>query len=112
MTTKISDDAPALFREEQRFRQLWIWLLIGLVAGLQWWGFIQQIILGEPWGDNPAPDWMMVTFWLLFGIGLPIFFAYLRLIVTITGEKVEIYFRPLTRRAILISDIQQVEAGN
>lgn len=112
MSTNITDDPPPLFREEQRFRQLWIWLLIGLVAGLQWWGFLQQIILGQPWGDNPAPDWMMVSFWLLFGIGLPIFFAYLRLIVTVTGETVEIYFRPLTRRAILVAEIQQVEAGD
>jgi hypothetical protein len=48
------------FREERRFRQWWLWLLVGLVAALQWWGFLQQIILGQPWGDRPAPDWMMV----------------------------------------------------
>ncbi|MCA9870553.1 MAG: hypothetical protein KC487_09290, partial [Anaerolineae bacterium] len=71
MLPKQNGNQPVLFREEQRFRQSWIWLLILFVAGLQWWGFIQQIIFGQPWGDNPAPDWMMILFWLLFGIGMP-----------------------------------------
>ena len=99
-----------LFREEQRFRQLWIWLLILFVAAIQWWGFIQQIILGQPWGDNPAPDWMMVAFWLLFGIGMPLFFVYLRLIVIVTNETVDVHFRPLMRRTISIADIATVQA--
>lgn len=111
MSATASQHTEPLFREEQRFRQLWIWLLIGLVAGLQWWGFIQQIILGQPWGDNPGPDWMMVTFWLLFGIGLPLFFLYLRLIVTVSDAAVEIHFRPLARRTIAIADIRHVKPG-
>jgi hypothetical protein len=98
------------FREEQAFRKLWIWLLIGGIAALQWWGFIQQILLGQPWGDNPSPDWMMVLFWLVFGIGFPIFFLYLRLIVTVTDQAIEIYFRPLTRRTIPFAEIAKVEA--
>lgn len=100
-----------LFREEQRFRQLWIWLLIGGIATLQWWGFIQQIIFGQPWGDNPAPDWMMWLLWLAIGIGMPAFFAYLRLIVTVTPQAVEIHFRPLSRRSIAITEIAAAEAG-
>lgn len=98
------------FREEQRFRQLWTWLVIGFVATLQWWGFIQQILLGQPWGDNPGPDWMMVLFWLVFGIGFPLFFLYLRLVVTVTDEVIDIRFYPLTRRTIPIADVQHVEA--
>jgi hypothetical protein len=30
--------------------------------------------LGQPWGSNPAPDWLMVLFWLMFGAGKPLFF--------------------------------------
>ena len=110
MLPKQNGNQPVLFREEQRFRQSWIWLLILFVAGLQWWGFIQQIIFGQPWGDNPAPDWMMILFWLLFGIGMPAFFVYLRLIVTVTDAAVIIHFRPLTRRSIPLTDIASVEA--
>jgi len=98
------------FREEQAFRQWWIWLLIGFVAALQWWGFVQQIVLGRPWGSNPAPDWMMVPLWLLIGIGLPVFFVYLRLIVTVTDEAIVVHYRPLTRRTIQVADVAHVEA--
>ncbi len=52
--------ASSKFREEQGFRQWWIWLILGLVVAVQWWGFIQQIVLGQPWGNKPAPDWLMV----------------------------------------------------
>lgn len=37
-----------LFHEEQRFRQWWIWLLVLGVAALQWWGYVQQIVLDRP----------------------------------------------------------------
>jgi hypothetical protein len=98
------------FREEQAFRQWWIWLLIGLVAALQWWGFIQQIMLGQPWGNSPAPDWMMALLWLLIGIGLPLFFVYLRLIVTVADEVIDIHYRPLTRRTIPMTEVTHSEA--
>jgi hypothetical protein len=98
------------FREEQRFHQPWLWLLILGLAALQWWGFIQQIVLGQPWGTNPAPDWMMVLLWLLIGIGMPLFFLYLRLIVVVTDEAIDIQFRPLTRRSIPVTDVTHVEA--
>ena len=98
------------FREEQAFRQWWVMLLIGFVAALQWWGFIQQIVLGKPWGSNPAPDWMMVLLWLLIGIGLPVFFVCLKLIVTVTDEAIDVHYRPLTRRTIQIADVALVRA--
>jgi hypothetical protein len=101
---------PDRFREEQRFRQPWIWLLIGFVVLLQWWGFYQQILLGQPRGSRPAPDWLVVLFWLLFGIGLPLLFLYLKLVFTVTNESIDIHFRPLTRRKIPIAEVTHVEA--
>jgi hypothetical protein len=98
------------FREEQSFRAPWLWLVIGSVAGLQWWGFYRQIVRGEPWGRNPAPDWMMVLLWLAFGIGLPAFFHYAKLIVTVTDAAVEVRFRPFLTRTIPLSDIEKTEA--
>jgi hypothetical protein len=99
-----------LFHEEQRFRQWWVWLLVLGVAALQWWGFVQQILLTRPWGDNPAPDWMLWLFWALFGIGLPVFFLILRLTVEVTTEHVLIGYRPLTKRTVPLAEIVEVEA--
>ena len=97
------------FREEQVFRSWWMWLLIGGIAVLQWWGFFQQIIRGKPWGNKPAPDWMMVILWLAFGIGLPVFFLYAKLMVMVTETAVDVHFRPMTRRTISIAEITHVE---
>jgi hypothetical protein len=102
--------APVAFREEQRFRQLWIWILILGVAALQWWGWIQQILLGRPFGDNPGPDWMVWVFWALFGIGLPLFFVYLRLVVEVDDQGVWLRYVPLTRRVIRFDEIERCEA--
>ena len=52
----------------------------------------------------------MVLLWLVFGFGLPLFFLYLRLVVTVTDESIDIHFRPLTRRTIPMADVTQVEA--
>jgi hypothetical protein len=106
----MSTTAPVAFREEQRFRQLWIWILILGVAALQWWGWIQQILLGRPFGDNPGPDWMVWLFWVLFGIGLPLFFVYLRLVVEVDDQGVGLRYAPLTRRFIRFDEIERCEA--
>ena len=98
------------YREEQAFRQWWIWLLILAAAALQWWGFYQQIVLGEAWGSNPAPDWMMIALWLGVGIGLPFFFWYMRLVVTVSEESIDIHYRPLIRRRIPVAEIDVAEA--
>lgn len=99
-----------IFHEEQRFRQWWVWLMVYGVAAIQWWGFIQQIVVGIPWGNNPGPDWMMWLFWVLFGIGLPVFFHILKLTVEVTPEQIFVGYRPLTKRIIPLSDVAAVEA--
>ena len=98
------------FHEEQAFRRWWILLLIGFLVALQWWGFVQQILLGEPWGNRPAPDWLMVLLWLAFGIGLPASFFYLRLIVTVTEDSIVIHYRPILKREIPTSEIESHQA--
>ena len=108
MTTK---NAPLpVYHEEQRFRQPWIWILILAVAALQWWGWFQQIVLGQPFGDNPGPDWMVWLFWALFGIGLPVLFLYLRLVIEVNDEGVWLRYIPLTTRLIKFAEIERCEA--
>jgi hypothetical protein len=106
----MSTTAPVAFHEEQRFRQFWIWILILGVAALQWWGWIQQILLGQPFGDNPAPDWMVWLLWALFGIGLPLSFVYLRLVIEVDDQGVWLRYVPLTQRVIRFDEIDRCEA--
>jgi hypothetical protein len=99
------------YREVQKMnRVLWVMLIIYGVTALIWWGFISQIILGEPWGTNPSPDWLMWLLWLSIGIGLPIFFNTMRLIVEVRSEEVFIRYAPIHTRLIALAEISQVEA--
>jgi hypothetical protein len=99
-----------MFKEEQRFRQWWIWAIVLVVAALGWWGFVQQIVVGEPFGNNPASDWAVWLLWVFVGLGLPVLFAFIRLAIEVTADEVVIRYRPLMKRRILLADIERVNA--
>lgn len=56
-----------IFSEQQSFRQtVWIWWIVLPVAMgtslLMMYGFYQQIVLGEPWGDKPMSNTLLTGF--------------------------------------------------
>lgn len=62
--------SKVIFSERQSFQQLvWIWLIIIPVAFFTTlailYGFYQQVILGEPWGDKPVSNEEIITMLLL-----------------------------------------------
>mgnify|MGYP001821635815 CR=1 FL=1 len=93
------------FEERQHFRQPWIWALILLVAGIGWWALVQQVVLDQPFGSNPGPDWLVWLLWLVVGLGLPALFLWAHLRLTVTDEAVIISYRPFTRRRIELLEI-------
>lgn len=80
-----------IFREVQRFNQIWIWLLLLSVPAVFIWGFIQQIVLGNPFGNNPMSDIALIIVGALFGLGLPALFLALRLITEVRSDG--LYYR-------------------
>jgi hypothetical protein len=100
---------PLAYSEEQRFRRSWVWGIVIVVAVLGWWAFVQQIVLGKPFGENPAPDWGVWLLWLVIGIGLPALFVFIRLLLEVTTDAVVVRYRPLVRRSIPLADIEQVK---
>lgn len=101
----------AIFREVQRFRQWWVWLLVLLVAGISWYGFIQQIVLKKPFGNNPAPDSIMIVIVAIFGILFPVLFYSLKLVTEVQYDGLYVRFFPLQFHAhkILFGDIKKYE---
>lgn len=100
------------FREIQRPRQYWWQLLVLLIAILIWYGFIQQIILGIPFGDKPAPDAMLVVLWVLFGIVFPvIMLGMIKLTVEVRHDGLYVRFMPfhINYRKFLFSEIEHYE---
>lgn len=97
-----------MFSERQKFTQWWIVLiLIGLVS-LALYGVIQQVFLGVPFGNNPAPDWVLILF---FGITLfiNVFFFSLTLKTKIDERGIEVKFGPFLRRKITWNEVDSAE---
>jgi hypothetical protein len=101
----------AIFKEVQRFRQWWVWLLVLMVAGISWYGFIQQILLKKPFGNNPAPDTLMIVILAIFGILFPVFFYSIKLITEVRYDGIYVRFFPLQFHSlkILFGDIKNYE---
>lgn len=101
-----------IYREIQKPRQFWLWALVLLIAALAWYGFIQQIIFGIPFGNNPAPDAVLVVYWLVFGIVFPlVMLKFLQLITEVRDDGLYIRFLPfhIRYRRILLEDIEDYQ---
>ncbi|KON26466.1 hypothetical protein AC481_07150 [miscellaneous Crenarchaeota group archaeon SMTZ-80] len=100
-----------IFHEVQQFSQVWLWLLILFITGIFWYGIIQQIIYHMPLGRNPAPDLILLIFWLFFGIFFPLFFYSIKLVTEVRGDGLYIRFFPFhfSFRRILLKDIKRHE---
>jgi len=107
-----SGNLPPLYRETQHFRQVWMWALVLFISLLSLYGAFQQLILGKPFGNNPAPDIVMVVLAVLFGIGLPIFMYTTNLTVEIRSDGMYFRFFPfhLSFRRITAQEIRRFES--
>ena len=107
---KVNREYP-LYRETQHFRQLWLWALVLFIALLSIYGAFQQLILGKPFGNNPAPDSVMVILAIIFGIVLPLFMFTTNLTTEVHDDGLYIRFFPfhLSFRRIAIEEIRRFE---
>ena len=101
------------YHEVQRFSSLgWIWLVILPIAGYIWYSAYQQLIVGQPVGTRPAPDLMLIIYWLAFGIAMPLFFLWggMRTEVRTDGLYIEALPLAFCSQHIAYSEIQTYEA--
>lgn len=99
-----------LFREIQRWRDVWwVMALVFGLAALQWWIFLMQVIRGNPVGNNPGSDTVVILTWLVFGVGFPIFFFWLHMVVEVTADAVVVRYRPFVNRRIPVDQILRAE---
>ncbi len=84
----------SIFKEVQRFRQWWVWLLVLFVAGISWYGGFQQLVLKKPFGNNPAPDGVMIMIWAIFGLLFPALFFSLKLVSEVRYDGLYVRFFP------------------
>jgi hypothetical protein len=119
--TTLEDDPlqTVRFREEQRFRQMWIWLLIlplclgGL--GFFGWAMVEQLIRGRPVGSQPMSDLMLMIMGPLFILllaGLLWMMWAARLVTEVRNDGIHIRFFPFHRgfHGFLWEEIESFEA--
>ena len=51
-----------VFTEEQRFTQWYIWLVLVLLLCIPLAGIYKQLMVGEPFGNNPMSDTGLLVF--------------------------------------------------
>jgi hypothetical protein len=106
-------NTDVLFREIQRFRQLWLQILLIAVMSFAIYNLAQEIIHAVLANNNP-PDIEIIIVSSLFGIGLPILFYLLNLTIEVRPDGICIRFFPfhLSFRVIRYADIESYKETN
>lgn len=103
-----TDKGDALYREEQRFTQWFVWALLLGVLAIPTYGVYRQIIQERPFGSNPMPDTGLLIFFLIT-VGVCVFFWWIRLRTSISNEYIHIHYAPLVNKKIFWRDVTQAE---
>ncbi len=84
-----------LFSETQRFKQIWLWLLLLGINGMFIYGFVQQIILhhNHTFGDKPMSN-TGLSIATGMTILLSVLFLNMRLDTAIKGDGIYVRFFP------------------
>ena len=105
-----------LFYEEQKFDQLWFKIAVNgsliPVIAIFLFAVVQQVILKEPFGNNPMSDSALtiVSIIAIFvSLGIIILFQVVKLIVTVTQEGIQIKFYPIINKRIAKGKIEHFE---
>src|SRR4051794_29599344 len=99
------------YRETQRPHQWWVWNVIGAGAALLAWGcFLHQIVAGLPLGTDPAPDWVVLLFWVLFGLAFPVLILTSYLTAEVREDGLHVTYFPFFRRQLAYADIATCKA--
>jgi hypothetical protein len=104
--------ADLAYHEVQQFRQVWIVLIVAFLAAISWYSFAVQILLGEPFGTDPAPDIVVHIILVVFGIAFPLWFWMMRLEIQVAETALRFRFFPLhlSWRVIPFDSIDHVKA--
>lgn len=107
----MAERSNVIFREVQRFRQAWLWLIIALIGGISWYGAIQQLVLNTPFGNKPAPDAVMLVIWVVFGIAFPAFSWSSKLVIEVRSDGLYMRLSPfhLSFRRIALDELGRYE---
>ncbi|MCA6438510.1 MAG: hypothetical protein ACRCSM_06420 [Sediminibacterium sp.] len=86
-------DNKILFAERQRFKQIWLWLILLGVNGLFIFGLIKQVIFGYQFGDKPMSNVALIIVTILTFV-LSFLFLNFRLDTNIKSDGIYVRLFP------------------
>lgn len=99
------------FKEEQKFTQWWLWIILIGIGIFPIFGIYKQLILGEKFGDKPMSDFGLILF-CLFTFSIISMFGFMRLKTEIDQDEIRINFFPFVKKRINWKEIKSVEIVN
>lgn len=90
-------DNKIFFSETQRFKQIWLWLMLLPVNGLFIFAFFWQVIRGNQFGGKPISNTILLIV-MSFTILLSLLFFILRLDTAISSDGIYVRFFPIHKR--------------
>ena len=99
------------FKEEQKFNQWWLWLILILMGVLPIVGIYKQLILGEKLGDNPMSDISLLIFSIIM-FSLVGLFLIMKLKTSIDKNGINMHFFPFIKKSVDWQQIKNVKVVN
>ena len=99
------------FKEEQKFTQWRLRLVLIGIGILPIFGIYKQLIIGEKYGDKPMSDFGLIIF-SLFIFGLIAMFWFMRLSTEIDQNEIRINFFPFVKKRVNWKEIKNAEIVN
>ncbi len=100
-----------IFQESQQFRNVFLLILLGALTVLIAWAIIQQIILGKPFGQIPAPDAMLYGILALI-LFIDLAFYSMKLKTRIFLDRIEVSFFPLVSKKVYrLNELKDIEVS-
>jgi hypothetical protein len=99
------------FKEEQKFTQWWLWLILIGIGTLPLYGIYSQFILGEKMGTNPMSDVGLLLF-SVFVFCFLLLFYLMRLKTEIDQDEIRMNFFPFVKKRIQWNQIKKADVVN
>ncbi len=99
------------FKEEQKFTQWWLWLILIGTGIFPIIGMYKQLILGEKFGDKPMSDLGLIVF-SVFIFGIIALFGLMRLKTEIDQKEIRMSYTPFIKRNVEWKDIHSAKVVN
>ena len=99
------------FKEEQKFTQWWLWLLLIGIGTMPIVGIFKQLFLEEKFGDKAMTDFGLIIS-CVFIFGLIAMFWFIRLKTEIDKNEIRMNFFPFVKKQISWKEIKNAKIVN